>query len=307
MSPKIIVIVGPTASGKTELSIKLAQEFNGECINADSTQIFQGTDIATNKVTEEEKEGIVHHLLSTKKVNESYSVAEFQKEGREIIEDILKRNKTPIIVGGTGLYISALIMKYNFGSSDHIEGFAKQFDQLNNSQLWEKLNKSDPEQSKQIHPNNRYRIIRALEIQELYKTKKSDVILNNKEYYYNNLIIIGINPDRSALHEKINNRVLALTDRGLFKEIEKAWLDNDKNHEAQALRCIGGPEIIGYLKNEYDYDTTIALMQRNNRRYARRQITWFKNQYDNVQWFMHNYTNYKQIVNEIVNYVKNII
>ncbi|QGS51859.1 tRNA (adenosine(37)-N6)-dimethylallyltransferase MiaA [Spiroplasma tabanidicola] len=304
MSSTIIVIVGPTASGKTDLSIKLAKEFNGECINADATQIFCGTDIATNKITTEEMQGIKHHLLSTKKVNETYSVADFQKDGRKAIEKILKNNKTPIIIGGTGLYINALLRKYNFKSDDHIPGFNKKFDNLDNNQLWEILNQKDSISASQIHPNNRYRIIRALEIYELNGIKKSDLIVDNKEFYYDKILFIGINPDRSLLHSKINSRVLKLVDMGLFEEIEKAWIDNDKNKNAQALKCIGGPEIIGYLNKEYDYQTAISLMQRNNRRYARRQITWFKNQLKETNWFTHNYKNFELMCLDIVNFVK---
>ncbi|QEH61738.1 tRNA delta(2)-isopentenylpyrophosphate transferase [Spiroplasma chinense] len=304
---KLVVIVGPTASGKTDLSIKIAKEFDGECINADSTQIFQGTDIATNKVTKEEMKGVKHHLLSTMKVNESYSVAQFQKEAREIIETIKEQNKLPIVVGGTGLYINALVMNYNFPTNTHTEGYITQFDDLSNEQLWEKLNQIDRRAAKIIHPNNRYRVIRALEIIELNGLNKSDIIKDNKTYFYDDLIIIGINPQRELLHNRINQRVLKLTDKGLFSEIEKAWLDNKKNEKAQALRCIGGPEIISYLKGEVDYETTISLMQRNNRRYARRQITWFKNQFEDVKWFTHDYDNFDKMCEDVLLYLKQVL
>ncbi|QBQ07617.1 tRNA dimethylallyltransferase [Spiroplasma gladiatoris] len=306
MKSKIIVIVGPTASGKTDLSIKLAKEFNGECINADATQIFCGTDIATNKITKGEMEGIKHHLLSIKKVNESYSVAQFQTDGRNAIDSIIKKNKTPIIIGGTGLYINALIRNYNFNSNDHIEGFIERYKNDTNQKLWDKLNILDPISASQIHPNNRYRILRALEIFKLNGIKKSELIIDNKNFYYDNIIIIGINPERNLLHNKINERVLKLVDIGLFEEIKNAWLDNNKNSKAQALKCIGGPEIIAFLNNEIDYNSTISLMQRNNRRYARRQLTWFKNQLKETKWFTHNYDDYQLMCLEIINYIKQI-
>ncbi|AUM62584.1 tRNA (adenosine(37)-N6)-dimethylallyltransferase MiaA [Spiroplasma monobiae] len=301
---KIIVIVGPTASGKTDLSIKIAKEFNGECINSDSTQIFKGTDIATNKITSEETQGIKHHLISIKEVNESYSVADFQKQAREIVADLLEKNKTPIIVGGTGLYTNAVLMDYNFSSDDHIEGFEKKYENISNEKVWDILNSKDELEAKKIHPNNRYRVIRALEIIELNGVKKTEIIKDNKKYIYDNLLIIGLIPKRSELYSKINNRVLSLAKRGLFQEIEQAYKANKFNKEAQSLKCIGGPEIIKYLENKIDYDECIDLMQKNNRHYARRQLTWFKNQLQNVEWFEHDYENYDQITEQIVEYIK---
>ncbi|WP_338985554.1 tRNA (adenosine(37)-N6)-dimethylallyltransferase MiaA [Spiroplasma endosymbiont of Diplazon laetatorius] len=304
---KIIVIVGPTASGKTDLSVKIAKEFNGECINSDSTQIFKGTDIATNKITLEEMQGVKHHLISIKEVNETYSVADFQKEAREKVAKILEQGKIPIIVGGTGLYTNAVLMDYNFSSDDHIKDYEKQYENLSNEQVWDILNSKDELEAQKIHPNNRYRLIRALEIIELNGVQKSEIIKDNKKYIYDNLLIIGLFPQREHLYSKINNRVLTLTDRGLFKEIEDAWKANDYNKKAQSLKCIGGPEIIKYLEKEISYDECIELMQKNNRHYARRQLTWFRNQLDNVTWFEHDYSNYDQVTDEIVEFIKNNI
>ncbi|QHX36591.1 tRNA (adenosine(37)-N6)-dimethylallyltransferase MiaA [Spiroplasma sp. BIUS-1] len=301
---KLIVIVGPTASGKTDLSVKIAKEFNGECINSDSTQIFKGTDIATNKITKEEMDGIEHHLLSIKEVNESYSVADFQKEAREKVAQILEKGKTPIIVGGTGLYTNALLMDYNFTSDDHIKDYEKQYEKLSNQEVWEILNEKDNLEAQKIHPNNRYRAIRALEIIELNGNQKSELIKDNKKYVYNNLLIVGLFPQRDKLYSRINNRVLSLEKRGLFKEIEMAYEANNFNKKAQSLKCIGGPEIIKYLEKEITYDECIELMQKNNRHYARRQLTWFRNQLDNVEWFEHDYDNFNKISDEIIEYIK---
>ncbi|AGR41039.1 tRNA (adenosine(37)-N6)-dimethylallyltransferase MiaA [Spiroplasma taiwanense] len=301
---KIILIVGPTASGKTDLSIKIAKEFNGECINSDSTQIYKGTDIATNKINSDEMQGIKHHLLSIREVNETYSVADFQKEARGKIRDIISRNKNPIIVGGTGLYVNALIMDYNFTSKDHISNFNNKFLHLSNQELWDLLDKIDNLEAKKIHPNNRNRIIRALEINKLNDNIKSNIIKNNKNYIYDNLLIIGLIPNRSDLYNKINNRVLQLTDRGLFDEIRSAYIKNNFNKSAQALKCIGGPEIIKFIEKEIDYEQCIELMQKNNRHYARRQITWFKNQLKGVNWFEHDYSNFDDVCNEIIIFIK---
>ncbi|ALD66270.1 tRNA (adenosine(37)-N6)-dimethylallyltransferase MiaA [Spiroplasma cantharicola] len=301
---KIIVIVGPTASGKTDLSIKIAKEFNGECINSDSTQIFKGTDIATNKITTQEMQGIKHHLLSIKEVDESYSVAEFQKQAREKIAQILESNKTPIIVGGTGLYVNAVLMDYNFTSNDHIENYVDKYKDKSNEEIWNILNLKDSLEAQKIHSNNRYRVIRALELIELTGMTKTKLIKDNKNYYYNNLLIIGISAKRVELYSKINNRVLSLIKKGLFEEIQLAYNANNLNKKAQSLKCIGGPEIIKYFEKEIDYDQCIELMQKNNRHYARRQLTWFKNQLDNVKWFEHDYENFETISNQIIEYIR---
>ncbi|WP_339021607.1 tRNA (adenosine(37)-N6)-dimethylallyltransferase MiaA [Spiroplasma endosymbiont of Atherix ibis] len=302
---KIIVIVGPTASGKTDLSIKIAKKFNGECINSDSTQIFKGTDIATNKITKEEMQGIKHHLISIREVNEKYSVADFQKDARKKIDDILKKGKTPIIVGGTGLYVNAVLMNYNFVNKDHIKNFEQKYNHISNEEIWHILNLKDKEEAKKIYFNNRKRVIRALEIIEINKgIEKTKIIKNNKKYFYNNLLIIGLFPQREKLYSRIDNRVFILTEQGFFKEIENAYKANNFNKKAQALKCIGGPEIIRYLEKEITYDECIKLMQKNNRHYARRQLTWFKNQLENIKWFEHSYENYDQITDEIVDYIK---
>ncbi|WP_342258402.1 tRNA (adenosine(37)-N6)-dimethylallyltransferase MiaA [Spiroplasma endosymbiont of Dioctria linearis] len=301
---KIIVIVGPTASGKTDLSIKIAKEFNGECINADSTQIFKGTDIATNKITTQEMQGIKHHLLSIKEVNESYSVAEFQKHAREKIAKVLENEKTPILIGGTGLYINSVLMDYNFSSDDHIDNYAKKYDTKSNQEIWDFLNLKDSLEAKKIHMNNRYRLIRALELIELTGITKTKLTKDNKRYLYNNLLIIGISAKREELYSKINNRVLSLIEKGLFEEIQLAYKANNFDKRAQSLKCIGGPEIIKYFEKEIDYEKCIELMQQNNRHYARRQLTWFKNQLNNVKWFEHDYKNFEDISNEIIEYIR---
>ncbi|AKX34004.1 tRNA delta(2)-isopentenylpyrophosphate transferase [Spiroplasma litorale] len=301
----IVVIVGPTASGKTDLSIKIAKKFNGECINADSTQIFKGTDIATNKISIEEMQGIKHHMISIKEVNENYSVAEFQKEARVIIDNLLKEDIMPIVVGGTGLYINALIMNYNFNNKDHINNYSEQFSNLDNESLWKVLYKIDEKEANKIHPNNRYRVLRALEINELNSRNKSSIIKDNKSYYYKNIIIIGLDPIRNELYDKINDRVLNLIEKGLFEEIIEAYEKCSKNELSQALKCIGGPEIIKYINNQISYPESIELMQKNNRHYARRQLTWFKNQLKDVNWFEYTYDDFENICEKILLFLKN--
>ncbi|AKU79588.1 tRNA (adenosine(37)-N6)-dimethylallyltransferase MiaA [Spiroplasma turonicum] len=301
----LVVIVGPTASGKTELSIKVAKRFNGECINADSTQIFKGTDIATNKITDEETFGIKQHLLSIKEVNENYSVADFQNDARNIIEQMFNENKLPIVVGGTGLYINALLMNYKFLKENHIPNFSSRFNKIENSELWKLLNEKDHDEAKKIHINNRYRIIRALEILEINNEKKSSINKNNKSFFYKNIIIVGLEPIRSQLYDKINNRVLYLVKKGLFDEIALAY-KNCIYKNSQALKCIGGPEIIKYLNKEISYEESIELMQKNNRKYARRQLTWFKNQFNNVKWFNYTYDKFELVCEDVLEYLEKV-
>ncbi len=302
----IILIVGPTGSGKTDLSIKVAKTFNGECINADSTQIFSGTDIATNKITEKEMQGVKHHLLSAIPVTGTYSVADFQKQGRDIISKLLSNNLVPVIVGGTGLYINGLIKKYNFPEEQKSELYNPELDKYNNQQLWNMINEFDPIEAKKIHVNNRQRLLRANSLIFNKEFLKSEIIQNGHEPFFpNKLIIIGLNPNRANLHEALNNRVNRLISKGLFEEIQKAYEDNNYNDAAQALKCIGGKEIVKYLKGEISYEQAILDMQTANRRYARKQITWFKHQLENVQWFEYDLIDFDKTCQAIIKYIHN--
>lgn len=304
MSKPIIIVVGPTASGKTDLSIAIAKRFNGECINSDSTQIYEGTDIATNKITFDEMEGIAHHLLSVRTVTESYSVAEFQMDARKIIQEIMDDNKTPIIVGGTGLYVNALIKNYFFPKFTKDLGYQEQFNDIDNQTLWNKLNNSNPDWAASIHPNNRQRVLRTLEIAEQI-SEIPEAPSGDNVFFYDNLIIVGLLPDRNMMYEKINARVLRLTEKGLFSEIESAWIANEYNASKPALRCIGGPEIISFLKNDMTYEEAIEKMQQHNRNYAKKQLTWWTKQLPETKWFEHTYDNFDEIVEKVLIYIEN--
>ncbi|AXK51249.1 tRNA (adenosine(37)-N6)-dimethylallyltransferase MiaA [Spiroplasma alleghenense] len=304
----IILIVGPTGSGKTDLSIKIAKKLKGECINADSTQIFSGTDIATNKITTEEMEGIKHHLLSTIPVNGNYSVAQFQNEGRKVINSLLKQSIIPIIVGGTGLYINALLKKYHFQEEKYGQLYHPDLDNYSNIELWKMLNDFDSEAASKIHENNRQRLLRANSVVFERKELKTDLIKDGGEKFFSNpLIIIGLNPNRQDLHESLNSRVNKLIQRGLFEEIKKAYKENDYNENAQALKCIGGKEIVKYLKREITYEQAILDMQTANRRYARKQITWFKHQLKDIQWFEYNLKDFQKTCNLVLEYLEKVL
>ena len=211
----IIVITGPTAVGKTKMSIELAKKLNGEIINADSTQIFKDLNIATAKVTEEEKEGIIHYLIDIKSIEEDYTVYDYQKDSRMVIEDILKRNKTPIIVGGTGLYISASLYDYKFEK----ETYNNNYEIYSNEEIYQKLLEIDPQTD--IHPNNRKRMIRALNYYENTNQVFSQKETTNELLY--DTLFIGLTTDRKILYDRINKRVDIMLENGLLEEAKKIY------------------------------------------------------------------------------------
>ena len=292
MNNKVIVIVGPTGVGKTKLSIELAKLLNGEIINADSTQIYKDFDIATAKVTIEEMENIPHHLINIKNIDENYTVYDYQKDCRNKIEEILKRSKTPIIVGGTGLYIKAALYDYKFD----FENSFNNYNDYTNQQLYEMLLKIDDKTN--IHPNNRKRIIRALN----YYNNTNNVLSNkektNKLLY--NAVFIGLTIDRQTLYERINKRVDLMLENGLIDEARKIY---DTNIRSKAvLTPIGYKELFDYFDGNISLDESIELIKMRSRRYAKRQYTWNRNQM-NVNWFNVDLNNFKNTIDEIKNFI----
>ena len=269
---KIIVIVGPTAVGKTKLSIELAKKYNGEIINADSTQVYKELDIATAKVTEEEKENIVHHLIDIKNITEDYTVYDYQKDGRNKIDEILKKNKTPIIVGGTGLYIKALLYDYKF----YEESIKSDYSSYSNEELYKELLKYDP--NTDIHINNRKRVERKLDF-----IKNNNKIENEKtDKLLYDAIFIGLTTDRDILYDRINRRVDIMIDNGLLSEAKKIY---DTSIRTKAvLTPIGYKELFQYFDGEISLESAIETIKQKSRRYAKKQYTWFNNQM-NISWF----------------------
>ncbi|WP_414840160.1 tRNA (adenosine(37)-N6)-dimethylallyltransferase MiaA [Carnobacterium sp. TMP28] len=289
VKPKILVVVGPTAVGKTSLSIELAKEYNGEIISGDSMQIYQKLDIGTAKVSLAEQDGIVHHLIDEVTVTNRYSVSDFQKKGRQLIYDCITRGKTPIIVGGTGLYIESILYDVSLGGTgeSNLDFRAKkesEAQKLGVRYLWNELEKIDPVSAKAIHANNVRRVIRALEVHHT-----TGVLFSNyqgereeKELLFD-VKIIGLTTDRSILYERINQRVYKMMEQGL--ESEARWLYNQNIKDSQAMRGIGYKEWIPYFENEGTIENVITEIQQNSRRYAKRQLTWFKNRTKNVSWW----------------------
>jgi len=291
MKQKIIAIVGPTAVGKTDFGIEIAQKFSGEVISGDSMQIYKQLDIGTAKATPEEMDGIPHHLIDFKDVEDSYDVSDFQKDAKNKISEIGKRNRLPIIVGGSGLYVESLLypMSYsqdaepNQGLRDELEQFAN--DQGNEA-LWKRLEEIDPTAASKIHPNNVRRVVRALEVyhetgkpySSFQKEKK------NKESVYNPLII-ALNTDRQLLYERINQRVDEMMEAGLLEEARVLWQQLGHETEAQSTRGIGYKELFSYFNDDITLEEAKRLIKRNSRHFAKRQLTWFKNRFNDVHWY----------------------
>ncbi len=288
----VIVIVGPTGVGKTKLSIELAHKYNGEVINADSTQVYRGLDIATAKVTESEKEGVVHHLIDVKDVNEDYTVFDFQRDCRDCITDILSRGKTPIIVGGTGLYVKAALYDYQFDIED------KHFDysEYSTDFLYDRLISIDPNSS--IHKNNRKRIERFLSYYDStgkvlsFKEKSSKLLYD--------CVFIGLTTDRDVLYDRINKRVDIMVSNGLLNEAKRVY---DSGVRSKAIMTpIGYKELFDYFSGDCSLDEAISLIKQRSRNYAKRQYTWFNNQMD-INWFNVDFDIFLNTVNNVIKFI----
>ena len=266
MKTKIIVIVGPTAVGKTALAIDLAQALNGEIISGDSQQVYRKLDIGTAKATTEEQAAAPHHLIDVREVTESYSAFDFVREAKTAIEDITARGKLPIIAGGTGLYIQSLLEGYHLGgevSHEEILAYRAQLDLLSDEDLYQRV----AEQGLVIPQLNRRRAMRALEIAHFGQD------LANEETAYEPYLIC-LDDERSLIYERINRRVDRMLEEGLLDEA--CWL-YDNHPEAQAAKGIGYKELFPYFKGEQGLAEASEILKRNTRRFAKRQLTWFRN------------------------------
>lgn len=293
----VIVITGPTCVGKTKLSIELAKKLNGEVINADSTQIYKKLDIATAKVTEEEKENIKHHLFDIKDIFEYYTVCDYQKDARLKLDEILSRGKVPIMVGGTGLYIKAALYDYEFDTEE--KELLNDYNNLTNEEIYERLTKLDCDHN--IHINNRKRLVRALNYVTSTNKKYSARVKTEKLLY--DVVFIGLTTDRNILYDKINSRVDKMVDLGLIEEAKEIY---DSNIRTKAvLTPIGYKELFDYFKGEKPLDECLDLIKQKSRNYAKRQYTWFNNQMK-INWFDVDYNNFDNTINEVLNYLDNL-
>lgn len=291
---KIIVIVGPTGVGKTKLSIMLAKKYNGEIINADSMQIYKGLDIGTAKVTDDEKEGIVHHLLDVREVDEDYSIFDYQRDCRTVIDAILKKNKTPIIVGGTGLYIKSALYDYKLNEGK----ISDNYDNVSTEVLYDRLVKLDEKASLKIDKNNRRRIINAI---NYYINNQVSITENVTDKLLYDAVFIGLTTDRKKLYNIINNRVDNMIEKGLLEEVKYFY---DKNIRTKPLvGGIGYKELYKYFDNEISFDDAVELIKQNSRRYAKRQYTFFNNKMS-INWFDTDYDNFSNTCFEVCNFIE---
>ncbi len=311
MSNKIIVIVGPTAVGKTYASVELAKKLNTEVISADSMQIYKGMDIGTAKITDEEKNGIKHHMIDIIEPNENYSVSDFKDKAEEIIDNILLNNNVPIIVGGSGLYVNSLIYDLDFGNAKSNEKIREYYNYYHREhgedKLYEKLLKIDPKAAEKIHKNNVKRVIRALEFHDITGFKFSEINTDiRKPSNKYDCILIGLNMDRKTLYERINQRVDKMIDEGLIEEV-KSLLYKGYDKDLVSMKGIGYKEIIDYLDGNISLDESVNILKRNTRRFAKRQYTWFLRD-NNVKWFdVKSVNDLDEIVENIYEYLKTII
>lgn len=280
MKKKILVIGGPTAVGKTELSIELAKRLNGEIISADSMQIYKHMDIGSAKVSKEEMNGVVHHLIDVVDPSENFSVADYKEQGEKAIKEIISRGKLPIIVGGTGLYINSLTCNMNFTEAEKDEEYRKDLDKLanehGNNYIHEMLKGIDPISYKEIHANNRKRVIRALEVYKL--TGKPFSSYNAGEDFYKSEYDVHyyvLTMDREKLYERINLRVDIMMKKGLLEECIKLK-EMGYTSSMQSMQGIGYKEILYYLEGDVKLQEAINMIKQGSRNYAKRQLTWFR-------------------------------
>ncbi len=276
---KVIVICGPTASGKTGLSIELAKRIKGEVISADSMQIYQEMDIGTAKPNKEEQQGVKHYLMDFVSPEERYSVADYKRDAKQAIKEILKKGKTPIVVGGTGLYVDSLIYEIEYPNIEFDEAYRTELEQRVKAEGLEKLYKEaekiDPEATKKISENDEKRILRILEIYHATgKTKTQQEVESRKnpvEYDYQ---VYALKWDRELLYERINKRVDLMLEQGLVEEVQGII----KRHQKfpTAMQGLGYKEVVEFLKGNTTQEEMIEKIKMETRRYAKRQMTWFR-------------------------------
>ena len=288
---KIIVIVGPTGVGKTACSIYLAHKYNAEVINADSTGVYKEPLIARAKVTEEEKDGVIHHMLDLVSLDDDFTLYDYQVKGRKVLDDLISQNKNVIIVGGSGLYIKALLYDYKLDKTDNIR---VDYSKYTNQELKNMADKID--KNNNIHVNNRQRLERYITYyKQTGKTIKKTNDINKKLY---NFDIIGLKSDKETLYKRMNDRVDIMFKNGLLDEAKK--LKDKKNFN----NIIGYKELNQYFNGSISLDEAIDLIKQNTRRYSKRQFTWFNNQMKDIKWFDVNYNDFNETIKEIDIYLQ---
>ena len=303
----LMAILGPTAVGKTELSLKIAEQINGEIISADSMQIYRNMDIGTAKASQFDRKQIKHHLIDIVNPDQDFSVADYQERVDALIPKIVKRGNIPILVGGTGLYIKAIIQGFLFPemetNNELRSKLEKEAEKYGNEYVHNKLEEIDIELANKLHPNDLRRVIRGIEVYNetgntitYYKKKQEATPMRY------NALKIGLTREREMLYKRINQRIDIMIENGLINEVENL-LDSGYDIGMTALQGLGYKEIVGYLNNEYSLDEAVRILKRDTRHFAKRQITWF-NRDNDINWFNLSQRNTEPVFNEIMNLIK---
>lgn len=296
---KVIVIVGPTGVGKTKLSIELAKHYNSEIINGDSVQIYKELDIGSAKVTSEEMQGIKHHLLDFKNIEEDYTVYDYQMDLRNKINEFYDRGITPIVAGGTGLYLKAALYDYKFEKEENSN--FNNYEDYSNEEVYELLKQKDEKEASKLHPNNRKRVVRALNVIENINQSKTEMLEKQNHEPIYDVSFIGLTLPRNVLYERIDKRVDMMIGKGLLEETKKLFEKyGDKNYKS--LQAIGYKELFMHYRNEISLEESIELIKKKSRNYAKRQYTWFNNQFE-VKWFDVNLENFDKTIQEVIEYL----
>ncbi|WP_028307274.1 tRNA (adenosine(37)-N6)-dimethylallyltransferase MiaA [Desulfitibacter alkalitolerans] len=306
MGNKLIVIVGPTAVGKSKIGVELASQIKGEIVSGDSMQVYKGMDIGTAKIKEHEMFGtnnikVKHHMIDIIPPQKDYSVADFQEDARNCINEINKSDKIPILLGGTGLYVRAVIDEYDFQVNvNHVTRLALlQIAQENGTfKLYKELKEIDADSAERIHPNDTKRIVRALEyFKTTGKPISSSMVAGYKYSLFSPLVMIGLNIPRTILYERINQRVDTMIQEGLIEEVENLLKAGVKPTNT-SMQAIGYKQVVEYLSKKRSLKETIEIIKRDTRRFAKRQLTWFRRD-DRIKWFEVDINNPLNIINEI--------
>jgi tRNA dimethylallyltransferase len=300
----LLVIAGPTAAGKSAVALAVAAKSSGEIINADSVQVYRGLDIGTAKPTRQERESVPHHMLDIADPRDNYTVARYRQETAGIIKEIHNRGKLPILVGGTGLYIRAVVMGYAFSESGVDEGFRAQLQAIAEREgpdvLHRQLAEIDPQTAQKLHPNDLRRVIRALEVyRHSHVPISCQVALTAQSHVYNT-VMVGITMSRDRLYRKIEDRVDRMMDMGLVDEV-RGLLNGGIPPQAKSMQSLGYRQIVGYLQNEYSLGKAVELIKRDTRRFAKRQLTWFRRENEMIWFNREDYANDNLLAENISN------
>nr|WP_150959964.1 tRNA (adenosine(37)-N6)-dimethylallyltransferase MiaA [Aneurinibacillus sp. XH2] len=304
--PKLLVLVGPTAVGKTKLSLDIAESLHCEIISGDSMQVYRGMDIGTAKATKEERARVPHHMIDIHDPDHPFSVAEFQERARRLIEQIGARGKLPFIVGGTGLYIESLCYDFQFSDAGSDEPFREEqrayLEQHGEQALHDRLRQIDPATAERLHPNDHRRVIRALEVAHLTGIPLSEHLAGQRRESPYNLCIIGLTMDRELLYKRIEDRIDQMVEEGLVEEVRELLRLGYGEHLV-SMQGLGYKEIAAYLRNEMSWEDAITLLKRNTRRFAKRQLSWFRRMKD-ICWVdvtdHSNFSKHLRTINDII-------